>query len=204
MITGKELEIVGVFRRNLFSSYTINELMKKLKTGSYSWTFNAVKKLHRQGIILFERKGHSTLCRIDLKSHLAVTYLSLLDELEALSKNIPNIEEIREVIPTDHYILLVAGSYAEGKQGAKSDLDVVVIVDDSADSRKILNAVSNKGDLLIPAVHAYVFRREEFLNMLLAKEENYGKLVFRKRLVFFGAENYYLIVREAIRNGFTG
>lgn len=204
MITKRELRIVDIFRRDLFNSYTIRELMKKLKTGSYSWTFNAVKKLQRQGIILFEKKGHSTLCRINLDSQLAITYLSLLDELEALSRNIPNIQEIRGVIPTDYFTLLVAGSYAEGKQTKRSDLDVVVIVDDQADVRKILNAVKNKGDLLIPKVHPYVFKREEFLKMLLAEEENYGKLVFKKRLIFFGAENYYFIIKEAIRNGFRG
>lgn len=204
IITKKELRIVDVFRRDLFSSYTIHKLMEKLKTGSYSWTFNAVKKLQKQGIILFEKKGHSTLCRINLDSQLAITYLSLLDELEALSKNIPNIQEIKKVVPTDYFTLLVAGSYAEGKQTKKSDLDVVVIVDDQADVKKILNAVRNKGDLLIPAVHAYVFKRGEFLKMLLADEENYGKFVFKKRLIFFGAKNYYLIIKGAIRNGFRG
>lgn len=204
MLTKKELGIVDVFRKDLFSSYTINELMKKLKTGSYSWTFNAVKKLRKLGVVLFENKGHSTICRISLESSLAIKYLSLLDELEAVSREIPNIKEIQDVIATSYYTLLVTGSYAERKQTKKSDLDVVVIVGDNANTKMVLNAVKNKGELLVPEVHPYVFKKQEFLKMLLSDEENYGKLIFKKRLVFFGAENYYLIIKEAIKHGFNG
>ena len=42
-----------------------------------------------------------------------------------------------------------------------------------------------------------------FLEMLLNKEQNYAKLIFEKDFDF-GAENYYLIIKEAIENGFKG
>ena len=38
--------------------------------------------------------------------------------------------------------------------------------------------------------------------MFLNDEENYGKMIYRKRLIVFGAENYYLIIKEAFKNGF--
>ena len=99
---------------------------------------------------------------------------------------------------------MVAGSYAAGKATKKSDLDVVVLVEDGTETKKILAILKNKGELMIPEVHPYVFTKTEFLKMLLNDEENYGKFVFKNRVILFGAENYYLIIREAIKNGFRG
>jgi hypothetical protein len=58
--------------------------------------------------------------------------------------------------------------------------------------------------LMVPRPHPLVFRKPEFMEMLLNKEANYGKMLFRKHLIAFGAENYYLIIREAIEHGFRG
>lgn len=35
------------------------------------------------------------------------------------------------------------------------------------------------------------------------EEPNYGKETYKSRLVFFGAENFYLIAREASKHGFN-
>jgi len=72
------------------------------------------------------------------------------------------------------------------------------------DSKKIFAVLKNKGELMIPPAHVYVFTKMEFLQMFLSKEENYGKLIFKNRIIMFGAENYYLILKEAIENGFRG
>ena len=48
---------------------------------------------------------------------------------------------------------------------------------------------------MIPPAHIYVFTKNEFLEMLLNKEQNYAKLIFEKDFDF-GAENYYLIIKE--------
>jgi hypothetical protein len=38
--------------------------------------------------------------------------------------------------------------------------------------------------------------------MLLAEEENLGKQVFRKHIVFYNADIYYQLIKEAYKNGF--
>lgn len=201
MLTESEMEIIDAFRKDLFGSYTIRELMKRTGRKTYPWTFNTIKKLGKMGILRIEAKGKSNICSIDLGSRLAVLYLSLLDELEAQSRKIHHLDELIYEIPV-LFTLLIGGSYAEGKQNRKSDLDICVLVDDAADKKKISNMLENR--LMVPRLHPFVFRRSEFLEMLLNKEANYGKLLFRKHLIAFGTENYYLIIKEAMEHGFRG
>lgn len=206
MLTKKELEMINIFRKDLFSKETIRGLMKHISK-SYGLTFNAAKRLIKLGILSYEKKGKSTVCFINLNSLNSIYYLSLLDYLEALNaKNIPhsNIQELIDGIPVVYFSFIITGSYVRRQQTKTSDLDVCVIIEDSTDKKKVYNFLFNKGDLMIPKVHPFVFAKDEFVQMLLDKEENYGKLLFSKRLIYFGAENYYLIIKEAIKNGFRG
>jgi hypothetical protein len=202
MLTKDETDVIDVFRKDLFRSYTIRELMKAMGRKTYTWTFNTTKKLVKLGMLNMETKGNSNICSINLYSPLAFSYLSLLDETEAVSRKIPRLDELINEIPTHFFTLLVGGSYVEGKQTQKSDLDICVIVDDAADTQKIQRMLDNK--IMIPRLHPFAFRKSEFVKMLLSKEANYGRMLFRKRLIPFGAENYYLMIREAVENGFRG
>lgn len=205
ILTKEELKIINLFRMNLFEEYTIREVMRKLKKKSYNWVFIAVGRLKKLGLVNLRTKGKSSLCSINLESHLTLSYLSLLEKLN-LPKGLPdkNINELINSLDVSYFSFIITGSYAEGKQTKKSDLDVLVIVENKQDVKRVFNVLNNKGELMIPKVHVYVFSKIEFLEMLLNKEENYGKLAFRESKVIFGAENYYLILKEAIRNGFTG
>lgn len=202
MLTEKEAEIVNVFRNDLFRSYTIRELMKVTGRKTYTWTFNATKKLAGLEIIKMEAKGKSMICSINLHSPLAISYLSLLDETEAFARKIPRIEELINEMPAPFFTFMVGGSYAEGSQTPKSDLDICIIVDDAAGTQNIQRMLENK--IMVPRLHPFVFKKSEFAGMLLSKEANYGKMLFKKRLIAFGAANYYLMIREAIENGFRG
>ncbi|MEK6823840.1 MAG: nucleotidyltransferase domain-containing protein [Nanoarchaeota archaeon] len=205
IITKEELKIVELFKNNLFGEYTIREIMKKINKKSYNWIFRAVDKLKKMGIIKVKTKGASSICSVDLDNQLTLNYFSLLEKL-SISKKLPmkNILELIGSIPIVYFSFIIAGSYAEGKATKKSDLDVVVLVENKDDSKKIFTILKNKGELMIPPAHIYVFTKNEFLEMLLNKEQNYAKLIFEKKILIFGAENYYLIIKEAIENGFKG
>tara|TARA_B100001971_G_C17898257_1_gene386633 strand:- start:125 stop:655 length:531 start_codon:yes stop_codon:yes gene_type:complete len=176
--------------------------MKKINTKSYNWIFNVVKKLEKERILLLEKKGQSQICRINLGEKKTVIYFSLLEELNSLSKKIPNLEKIRDLIE-DFHILMITGSYVDGSYTKKSDMDVVVVID-KEEKKWLLNKLINKGELMIPKLHVYVFTREEFLEMLINKEENYGKEIERKHLIVSGPEFYFNILKEAIDNGYKG
>ena len=40
--------------------------------------------------------------------------------------------------------------------------------------------------------------------MLLDTKENYGKEIFKNRLLFRNSRRYYELIKEAIKNGFRG
>ncbi|MDP2749798.1 MAG: nucleotidyltransferase domain-containing protein [Nanoarchaeota archaeon] len=206
MLTKEEIKIVELFRKDLFKEYTIKEIQAKIAKKSYNWVFEAVKKLDALNLIKIEKKGASNICSLNLDNHLTLSYLALLEEFNVESKKLPkkNINELINTISLGYFTFIIAGSYVEGKTSKTSDLDIVVIAGDDVDTRRILTILKNKGSLMVPETHPYVFTKTEFLKMLLNNEENYGKMIYRKRLIAFGAENYYLIIREAIKNGFKG
>lgn len=203
MLTVKELQIIELFRKNIFSSFTIREVMKKIKTKSYNWTHKAIKKLQKERIVILNKKGPCQLCTINLEEPKSIAYLSLLEELNALNKKLPNLNEIISLMPLDFHILIITGSYADKTFTQKSDMDVVVIIDKKEEKKWLLNRLSNKGDLMIPHLHPYVFIKEEFLEMLTNKEANYGKEIEKKHLIISGAEFYFKVLREAIKHGYS-
>ncbi len=206
ILTNEELKIVNLFRENLFREYTIREIMNAVHKNSYSWIFKTVKKLNKLGMINIKKKGNSNICSINLNNYSTITYLSLIEQINWKLKKLPqkNILELINSIPLSYFTFIITGSYASGKATKKSDLDIVVLTEDNIDTKKILTILKNKGELMIPEIHPYVFTKSEFMQMLLSDEENYGKMIFKNNLIIFGAENYYLIIKEAIRNGFKG
>ncbi len=205
ILTKEELKIIDLFRKDLFGRYTIREVMKKINKKSYNWVFRAVKKLNSLGIINLSAKGGSNICSVNLSNPLTFNYLALIENLGVFKKlPMKNILELLDSVPLNYFTFIITGSYAEGQATKKSDLDIVVLVENKEDSKNVFAILKNKGELMIPKAHIYVFTRKEFLRMLLDKEQNYAKLIFENRIIIFGAESYYLILKEAIENGFKG
>lgn len=206
MITKESAKIIKELSLKISESYPISELAKKIGKKSYSWVFNLIKKLQKENVISIEKKGRQNLCKLNLENPLTLNYIAIAEIFNFKEKKLPyrEINKIFNLIPESYFIFLVTGSYAEGKATKKSDLDIVVIVNDGINAKEILNILSQKGELMIPKIHPYVFKKSEFLEMLLSKEINYGKLIIENRIIVFGAENYYLILKEAIENGFKG
>ena len=204
-LTREELRILDIYRKDPFERYTVREIMRKLGKKSYSWVFLAVRKLERIGLVCVQKRGNSNWCFAALDNPLTITHLAFIEEVDANSKKgLPkeNLVELVNTIPLAYFSFIITGSYASGKTTPKSDLDIVVLVEDGVSTKRILTTLKNKGELMIPEVHPYVFTRSEFLQMLLDPHENYGKQVSENRLILLGANNYYRILRDAARRGF--
>jgi len=206
MLSKTEIRVMEVFRKNMLKKYTIREMSRISKSNSYNLIFKTMKELQKKQVVHIEKKGNSNMCSVDIENYDAIKALAET-EYNILSKaKIPdqNIKEIVDTIETTFFTVIITGSYAKQTQTRKSDIDIIIIVEDLQNTKKILNQIANKGELLIPQIHPYVFTKTQFFQMLLEKETNYGKLAFENHLIFIGAENYYLIIKEAIKNGFRG
>lgn len=198
----EEQKIIDLFRRNIFAEYTLKDIMKKLSKKSYNWTHKAIIKLSK-GLLKLKLKGNTKVVSLDLDCDETINYLVYLDRQEALSKKIPLISELIKSISkkTPYFTLLVTGSYATGTQRTRSDIDVVLIIDDTSSKEELRAYIKNAVRLSGIEIETHVFTKSEFYKMLLADPENFGKEVFRKHLLFYGADAYYQIIREASRNG---
>jgi len=204
-LTREELKLLEPFRANPLVSLNIRGIAKNSGKNSYRWVFGATKKLARLGILAMETRGGSNFYFLNLSSTLALTYLALLEQLR-IPGDLPakNIQRLISLVPASYFSFIVTGSYARGNATKKSDLDVVVIAESDYDAKKAMAVLTNEGELMSPKAHVFSFSKGDFLKMLLDKGENYGKQLFRNRLILFGSENYYLILREAIEHGFRG
>ncbi|MFA5888123.1 MAG: nucleotidyltransferase domain-containing protein [Candidatus Nanoarchaeia archaeon] len=194
------VEILNLFRKNIFLSRTIREIALMAKK-DYPTVYNAIKELEATRILQTKRAGHAKLCTISLTNN-AVSILSFLDEQEALSKALPNTDKIMEFKDFEDDILLITGSYAKGTQTRQSDMDFVIIAKDKAfEKQKLLESLTA---LFLPKIHPIVITYKDFMDMLLEKKASFGKEIFNNRLLLRNASRYYLLLKEAMENGFRG
>lgn len=199
----KSYNILEVFAKNPTISYLFGEIKEYIKSRSESYTYNSINNFVDNKILIKEKKGGVSFYKI-AKTAKAISYLSIVSEYKAWKKkDIPKeaINELIEKIDVNFFSLLVVGSYAKGMQTQKSDLDIILIVSD--DTKKISSNLRHFCEMNIPKIHLYVFTDQEFKQMLLDKKHNYGKEAALDNLIFYGAEIYFRIIFEAMKNGFT-
>jgi len=200
MIKKSQMQIMNLFRKNIFLKKTIREISIIIKK-AYPNTYDATIELEREGLIQIETVGKSKVCSVVLNKK-TVSLFSFLDEQEAFSKNINVMDKIIDLKEFNEDIIIVTGSYASGKLTKTSDIDLIVIVKEKAFEKQKL--VQNLTSLMIPKVHALVFTYKDLIDMLLDKKPNLGKEVFNNRLIFKNATKYYDLIKEAIEHGFRG
>ncbi|MDP2924758.1 MAG: nucleotidyltransferase domain-containing protein [Nanoarchaeota archaeon] len=201
MLSKNQIEILNLFRKNIFLKLSILDLKKRLKNNSYQRIYEAVKELEKNNILNSEKIGNSNLITFNL-SRESILELSYIEEKDSFSKKIPNIEKILDFHEFFDDIILITGSYSTGTQTNKSDMDLVIISKEEVIKKQKL--IENITMLFIPKVHPIVISYMDFSNMLTDNKENYGKEIFKNHLLFRNSKRYYELIKEAIKNGFRG
>ncbi len=203
----KEYEILLQFAKEPWKKFTFKEIKKLSKKKSESYVYNSLKKFVKKDILKEEKAGNVILYYLNLKNLETQSNIGFISEYIAWNqKHIPYevLNNIIDKIPTFFYILIITGSYAKKTQTKDSDIDLVIIIDDNIEPKNIYAELSHYCELSIPKIHLYVFKKSEFLTMLVNKEVNYGKEITKNNILLFGASYYYKIINEAIGNGFNG
>ena len=195
-----EYEILNLFRKNIFLSSTIRAISLTLKK-PYPNTYNIITELVRKKILKIEKVGQSSVCKLNLVKE-SISYLSFMDNQEAFSMKIQNIDKILEFKEFFDDIILITGSYAKSIQTKQSDIDLVIIAKDKDEAFKKDKLLSNLTDLMKPEIHQIVITQKDFINMLTEKGASFGKEIFFNRILFRNSERYYELIKEAINNGF--
>ena len=206
-ILKEEYTIGAAFLARPWKKLTYKDIKNISGKNSKGYIYKALSHLMHARVISTEQVGKSLLYSLNLNSIETRSYLGFLKEyLSWNEKHLPKhiIEKIGGMISTKFFIFLVTGSYAKKTQTKKSDFDVIIICDNSFDPKNISAQIIHESETSIPIVHPYVFTKTQFLDMLLDNKENYGKEAARHNFIFCGASEYYSILNEAIKHGFTG
>lgn len=201
----KEYEMLIPFVKEPWKRYTFREIKRLCKKTSESYVYNALKKYVKQLILAEEKAGNVILYRLNLSETKTQIFCGFVAEYIAWgARQLPFdvINKVIEKIPTPYYTFIITGSYAKNKQKETSDIDIVIIADDKQDIKYITAQIHHACELSIPQGHPYVFRKSDFIGMLLNDEANYGKEIARNNLILHGGAEYFQIMQEAIKNGF--
>lgn len=203
----KEHEILTGFVSYPWKKLTFRQVKELSGKKSESYVFDSLKRFVKSDILLEEKIGNTILYSLNLSSIKARSYVGFVAEYMAWNARqlpIKELEKLARLIPTDFYVFIITGSYARNLQQKKSDIDAVIICDDSAEPKKIYAELRHESEMSIPTVHLFVFKKSEFLSMLLDKKANYGKETAKNNLILSGGQEYYSIINEVLEHGFVG
>lgn len=202
----KEYNIIETFMRNPWESLTFKQVKDISKNKSDNYIHRTLKKFVKENVLKEKRIGNVVLYSINLNVDTLNLIGFVAEHKTKIKSYLPfnGIQKIIGKIKTSFYIFIVTGSYAKNKQKKGSDMDVVVICDNKENPERILSQIRLEAETMIPEIHAYAFTESQFYEMLINKEENYGKETVRNALIITGAKQYYDILMRAIENGFKG
>ena len=199
MLTKKQLNILSIFKKDLFSSLTFKQIKQKSKQKSNNIVQIALKEFQKQNLVEKKVTGDVQSFSLNLNNNLTLSYLNLINESEISKSKIPKkaLYDIQNRIfrYTEFFILIIFGSYAKNEATQKSDLDIAVIVESEQTKKDIAPFLETIKRREVISIDYHIFSRSEFLEMLRADSENLGKQIFKNNIVYYGYIPYCNIIK---------
>jgi len=203
MITNEKIKLLEVWKNEIFNEFTISEIMKLSKKKTKTWVFNSLKLLTKNKLLISKRKGNLDIYSLNINNPLLIQMLQYLDIQNTL--NFPFLDMIIEIlgeIPIKNYCFLIFGSYVKNKQKSGSDLDICFLIENNKSKEKIKPYVNEIKLNYHIKIDEHYITFDDFVKMLLVKDENLGKQIFRKHMLFYNSDIYYKLIKEAYKHGF--
>ncbi len=203
MFSTKQLQLLEAWKTNLASELSLAEIMKISHKKTKPWVFNTVKQLTQQKLLISKRKSNLDLYSLNLRNPFllqTIHYLKIQPNLSFPLHTV--IEQIISTTPIHTYCLLVFGSYAQGKQQKNSDLDLCFLVEDTTVEKKLKPYINELKLNFSVSIDEHYITFDDFIKMLLHPEENLGKQITRKQIIFYNPDIYYQLLKEAYQHGF--
>ncbi|HLC98174.1 MAG TPA: nucleotidyltransferase domain-containing protein [Candidatus Nanoarchaeia archaeon] len=198
----KEIALLIPFIKEPWKGFTLTEIKLRTKKKSHHYVYEALEKFSKT-ILKKEKKGNTNIYHINENAtELDYFLLAEIALKDTVTLPIKIIQQIQNKIKWSFYTLLVTGSYAKNKQTKESDLDLAIIIPTL--NKKPYEVALKEGELTIPEVHGFVFTEEEFYQMLINKEFNYGKECVKNHIIIYGFSAYYKILLRGLQHGFKG
>jgi len=199
MLTKEQLNILSVFKKDIFASLTFKQIKQDSRQKSNNIVQIAIKEFQKQDIVKTKEIGDVTTYSLNLNNNLTFSYLNLINESEISKSKVPKktLEDIQNRIfkQTEFFILILFGSYAKNEATKKSDLDIALIVESEQTKKDITPFLETIKRREVIPIDYHIFTRNEFLEMLQADSENVGKQIFKSNIVYYGYIPYCNLVK---------
>ena len=199
MLTKKQLNMLSVFKKDIFASLTFKQIKQQSRQKSNNIVQIALKEFQKQDIVKTKETGDVTTYSLNLNNNLTFSYINIVNETEIIKSKVPKkiLEDIQNRIfkHTELFILVVFGSYAKNEATKKSDLDIALIVESENTKKNIAPFLETIKRREIIPIDYHIFTRIEFLEMLQADSENVGKQIFKSSIVYYGYIPYCNLVK---------
>ncbi|HLC97060.1 MAG TPA: nucleotidyltransferase domain-containing protein [Candidatus Nanoarchaeia archaeon] len=203
MLTPKQIKIFEAFLRRPYKELTYKEIKDYSKENSNSIIQKAIKKFLTEDLVRKREVGNIILYTLNLGNSTVFSYFDILtkEKISNLVKN--SLQIIRgEIFNIEFVSVVIFGSYAEGKQKEKSDLDIAIFVNSVEDKKNCELSMKSAELKSILPLDAHVITKDEMLQMLKDKHENLGKQIAYKHLAIQNPMIFYSILTEGMNNGF--
>lgn len=202
MLTPKQIRIFEAFLRKPYKELTYKEIKDYSKEKSNSIIQKAIAQFLAEELVKKREVGNIILYNVNLDNSTVFSYFDILikEKTPNLVKN--SLRIIREELSHTEFVSLVLfGSYAEGKQKEKSDLDIAIFANSIEDKKSCELAMKSAELKSILQIDAHVITKDEMLQMLKDKHENLGKQIAHKHLAIQNQLIFYSIIQEGTNNG---
>ncbi len=198
-----ENKILGNLLRTPLESKSMHQIAEETKL-SYVTVFKIIPFLLKKELIILEKKGRSSLVSVNLeKADTEKLSSAILYERRQFLKRHLEIRvllnDIEEALSGIFYILILFGSYAKGTHKEKSDIDLLFVVPDREIVDKVKDKV-NKVSAIYPKKVDFGVVIMEDLKEMLNQKYTVGRAAFMHGIVLFGAEHYYSLVKEYVKD----
>ncbi len=194
--TKTQARVMKLFCGEITALRSILQVSKRVGVG-YALIHKAVHDLLRYGLLCRDEHG---LIGVNYKKHVQdFAYIESL-RAEEFRTRYPDIGLFESKVINQmngFFILLVFGSYAKGKQKKDSDVDILMIVERTAEAEKQERALQNTAETFLKHAECRVIGLESVQEMLAKREKvNVLNETLNNHILLFGAEAYYRLLQE--------
>lgn len=185
----ERLNILRLLIENQEKTASIRQIAIQRKI-NYKSAYNNLKLLAQEGIVTQKKQGNTTICTFSGNFNDQVFEVEH-KRLKELLKN-KNFLVLHDRISkiNSQFILLLFGSYAKNKESKLSDIDLLLISNDS----KLVESQIN----LIPLkIHLTSITYNDFRGMLRSKEFTVVSEAVKHNILILGIEDYYRLMNNA-------
>ena len=197
------MKIFEAFLRKPYQELTYKEIKDYSKEKSNSIIRKAILKFLAEVLVKKRNVGNIILYALNLNNSTVFSYFDIIikEKSSNLIKNCLKI--VKEELSNIEFVsIVIFGSYAEGKQKEKSDLDIAFFVNSAEDKKNCELSMTSAELKSILKIDAHIITKDEMLQMLKDKHENLGKQIAYKHLAIHNPMIFYSILKEGMNNGF--